>query len=72
MFEVMYLNKLLCDRAKEVEAGLYLGLGVLGLHSCRDHRDEPALGGHLVGVGHHRNVDVALPADLLLWDYDLG
>ena len=42
-----YLNKFLRDRTEEVEAGLYLGLRVVSLHSGGDHRNEPALGGHL-------------------------
>ena len=37
----------MCDWAEEVEARLDLRLGVVRLHGGRDHRDEPALGGHL-------------------------
>ena len=41
------LKELLLDRAQEVEARLDLSLRVVSLHSGGDHRNEPALGGHL-------------------------
>lgn len=42
-----HLNKFLLDGSQEVEAWLNLGLGVVSLHCCRDHGNEPSLGGHL-------------------------
>ena len=69
---IIHLNKLLFDGTQQVESRLDLSLGVRSLHAGGDHRDEPALGRHLVGVGHHGDVDVALPANLLLGNDDLG
>ena len=66
-----YLDELLLDRSQKVESRLDLRLWVVSFHSCRDHGNEPSLGGHLVGVGHHGDVDVALPANLLLGNDDL-
>ena len=54
------LEKLLLDGAEEVQAGLDLRLGVVGLHGGGDHCNEPALGGDLVGVGHAGDVDITL------------
>ena len=55
------LQKFLLDRPQQVESWLDLGLRVLSLHTDGDHCNEPTLGGHLVGVGHAGDVDVALP-----------
>ena len=35
-------------------------------------RNRLVIAAHLVGVGHHGHVDVALPADLLLRNDELG
>ena len=55
------LEKLLLDGAEEVQAGLDLRLGVVRLHGGGDHRDEPALGGHLEQPKNEKNDSMEIP-----------
>jgi len=65
------LQEFLLDGSKEVEAGLDLCLGVRRLHRRRHHRHKPTFACNLCCVGNHRDVDVGISSDLLLWDDDL-
>ena len=49
---------LLFDGPQKVEAWFDLSLRIAGLDGRGDQRHEPALGGHLVGVRHHRHVNI--------------
>jgi len=69
---VTNLNKLLFDGPQQLEAGLDLSLWIVRFHVGRYHSDEPSLGGHLVSVANHGDVDVRLASDLLLGDDNLG
>ena len=49
---------LLVNGLQELQGGLYLRLGLAGLHRGADDGDVFPLGGHVVGVGDHAHVDV--------------
>lgn len=52
------------NRSKQIKAGFDLSLWVASFYSSGDEGYEPTLGGHLVGVGHYRHVDVAAAVNL--------
>ncbi len=72
LINVTDLKELLLDRAEQGDSRLDFVLRVCRFNGGRDHGDEPALGGHLVSVADHGDVDVRIPSDLLLRDNDLG
>jgi len=72
LINVADLKELLLDRAEQGDSRLDFVLRVCRFNGGRDHGDKPALGGHLVSVAYHGNVDVRVPSDLLLRDNDLG
>ena len=53
-----FTHSLLLNRSKEVKSWFQLLLWVGCLHGGAHHGQEEAFGGHVVRVGHARNVDV--------------
>ena len=66
------LKELLFDRAQKVKAGLDFSFRIVCLHRGGYHCHKPTLGGHLISGGHHGDIDVGLPPNLLLWNDDLS
>jgi hypothetical protein len=68
---IVYLQELLLNWANHIERQLNFGLGISGFDGGANNGDEVASLTDAVDRRHHHNVDVVLPAQLLLRDDDL-